>query len=184
MFPELQEIKELPPEPYFQLTGYIEDGMADVVQQWLGFWSIRDTKELLSVYIDSVGGELYAALRIAESFKLSPNRIRTIAVGKCYSGAALIVAAGDHGERYAYHGADLMIHQVQQISGEGQQSLEEKKEELTYLNRVNETMMEFLATFTGKTVAQIKKDTRKDKFMSPAQAQKYGLIDHVVEWRK
>ena len=170
-------------KPSFVLSGEIGASTAVEMLNWLGHWGQECPEEQLTVFIDSIGGDLNPAITIAEAFRISPNRIRTIAMGRCYSAATVIAAAGDKGERYAYPKADFMIHQVR-ISGELQESVSELEETTKQFKRWHEIMLGLVSEFTGKPISQIRKDVVKEKYMTADQARDYGLIDQIIPYKK
>lgn len=170
-------------KPSFFLSGEIERSTPVEVLNWLGHWGQEDPTKQLTVFIDSVGGDLVSSVTIAEAFQISPNKIRTIAVGRCYSGGCLIMAAGDKGERYAWPKADFMIHQVS-LNGSINETTSELEETTKQTKRWNNTMIKMLAEFTGQTPSQIKFDIRKDKYMTAEEARRYGLVDQIIIYPK
>lgn len=174
---------EIIAKPSFMMTGYINGETYEAALNWLGYWRESNYQQRLTVYINSEGTEnLASAMAIAEGFMQSPNPLRTIVTGSCFSGAVLLAAAGNRGERHAFKSAEFMIHQVQ-IEGGGQLSVPDLVISTKTIESSNERFLKLLSLFTGKSVDKIKKDTRNDKYLDAYQAQRYGIIDHVAEWQ-
>lgn len=169
--------------PNFMLTAPIEENIADRMQEWLGYWGVENPTRELSIFIATIGGNLSDSLRVADSMMISPNPIKTIACGECYSGGTLAVAAGSRGNRWAYPNADFLIHGIQ-LSGEADGSLVEQSNEIEHYERLNEMTMRFLAKLTGQPVRILRRDMKKNTYMNAKEAAKYGLIDHIVSYTK
>ncbi len=186
MNPEIPIVQESLHEakPSFMLTGEIEDFTSDEFLEWLGYWGVNDPQKDLSVFINSPGGSYFAATSMAEAMQISPNKIRTVVTGECYSGAAIIAAAGDKNERYAYKASHFMIHQLQTFTFMEQESVAEKEEQFKMLKQINDKAIFLISTFTGQKADKVRKDTKKDKWMDAKAALAYGLVDHIIEWKK
>lgn len=91
--------KDFWPYPSILLAGELTDETSADLLWWLGYWQDHNPHRRLSVFIDSNGGALFAATAVAEAFRVSPNPIATVTIGRSYSGAALITASGDRGQQ-------------------------------------------------------------------------------------
>lgn len=159
-----------------------EDIDADVATEtaamllWL---NKQDSKKEITFYINSVGGSVGdGLLTIYDTMQLIEAPIKTICIGEAYSSGAVLLAAGSPGLRFAYPSARLMIHsiQVSEMSGTQQEIQEETKR----IKKLNYTLMEIIARHTGQPLRKIKKDCVKDKYLTPSEAMKYGIIDKIV----
>jgi ATP-dependent Clp protease protease subunit len=129
------------------------------------------------MYINSPGGSVTAGLAIYDTMQFVKPPVSTLCVGLAASMAALLLAAGAKGRRYALPHSRILIHQL--AGGfEGQASdIEIHAREAL---RQRDILNEILAHHTGQPVKRIEKDTDRDNFMSPQQGVEYGLIDEVL----
>lgn len=159
------------------LGGPIDDEVANIVMAQLLFLESEDNKKDISLYINSPGGVVTAGMAIYDTMQLVKPDVSTICIGQAASAAAVLLAAGTKGKRFALPNARVMIHQVMGGS-EGQATdIEIQTKEIL---RVKKSINDILARHTGKTVAEIENDTDRDYFLSSAEAKKYGLIDSVI----
>jgi len=160
------------------LGGPIDDEVANIVMAQLLFLESEDNKKDISLYINSPGGVVTAGMAIYDTMQLVKPDVSTICIGQAASAAAVLLAAGTKGKRFALPNARVMIHQVMGGS-EGQATdIEIQTKEIL---RVKKSINDILARHTGKTVAEIENDTDRDYFLSSSEAQKYGIIDQVVK---
>lgn len=149
----------------------------DIVAQLLAL----DAKEQnqITLYINSPGGNLTDMSMILDTMAHVKSPISTVAVGLAASAAAVILAAGEPGMRFALPSARVMVHQPRaEGGGRGQASdIEIQAKEIEYLR---ESMENFLSLKTGQSVETIHGDLERDKFLSATEAVTYGLIDAVV----
>jgi len=159
------------------LGGQVNDHVANIVIAQLLHLEAEDTKKDISLYINSPGGSVSAALAMYDTMNHIKPDVSTICVGLAASAAALLLASGKKGKRYALPNAEIMIHQVMG-GAEGQAS----DIEITarHILQVKEKLNRILAQNTGKTTAQVEKDSDRDYYMSAIEAKKYGLIDKVL----
>lgn len=160
------------------LGGPIDDAVANTVIAQLLFLENEDPKKEIKLYINSPGGSVTSTLAMIDTMNHIKPDVSTVCVGIAASGGALILAAGAKGKRFALPNADVMIHQP--LGGaEGQAS--DIAITANKILRTKENINKMLAKFTGKTVAQIEKDSDRDYFMTADEAKKYGLIDEVIK---
>lgn len=160
------------------LGGPIDDEVANIVMAQLLFLESEDPKKDISIYINSPGGVVTAGMAIYDTMQYIKPDVSTICMGQAASAAAVLLAAGSKGKRFALPNARVMIHQVMG-GAEGQATdIEIQAKEIL---RVKKATNEVLAKHTGQTLEKIEKDTDRDYFMSAAEAQKYGLIDKVIK---
>jgi len=160
------------------IGGPIDDHVANLVMAQLLFLDSEDNKKDISIYINSPGGVVTAGLAIYDTIQYVKADVATICIGQAASAAAVLLAAGKKGKRFALPNARVMIHQVMGGS-EGQATdIEIQTREIM---RVKNAINEIISKHTGKTISTIEKDTDRDFYMSAQEAKKYGLIDEVIK---
>lgn len=156
----------------------IEDNMANAVVAQLLFLDAQDSKEDIKMYINSGGGVVTSALAIYDTMQYIKADVSTICIGMAASAASLLLSAGTKGKRLILPNAEVMIHQV--LGGtEGQAS--DIDIHAKHILKTKANLNKILAKHTGKSIAQIEKDTDRDNFMSAEEAKKYGLVDKVIK---
>lgn len=162
------------------LSGPIETGMANLIVAQLLFLESEDPDKDISLYINSPGGEVSAAMAIYDTMNFIKPDVSTLCMGTAASAGAFLLSSGTKGKRYALPHATVMIHQVLGgFRGQGSDIEIHAKETL----RVGGLLNTLLAKNTGQTLKAIERDTNRDNFMSSKDAMDYGLIDKVVENR-
>ncbi len=162
------------------IVGEIEEHMANLVIAQLLFLEAEDPDKDISLYINSPGGVVTAGLAIHDTMQFIKPDVSTMCVGQAASAGAFLLAAGAKGKRYCLPNARIMIHQVLGgFKGQGSDIEIHAKETL----RVGQRLNELLAKHTSQPLKKIKIDTDRDYFMSPKEAQEYGIIDTVMEKR-
>ena len=160
------------------IGGAINDEVANLIIAQILFLQSQDGKDDIRLYINSPGGTVTAALAIYDTMQHVKPDIETICVGQAASAAAVLLAAGEKGKRFALPNSRIMIHQpMGGAEGQASDIAIAAKEIL----RVKETLSEILARHTGKTKTKIEQDSERDRFMSASEAQKYGIIDEVIK---
>ena len=154
----------------------IEDHVANLVIAQLLFLESEDPERDISVYINSPGGVVTSGLAIYDTMQYVRAPVSTICIGMAASMAAVLLAAGAPGKRYALPNSRIMIHQGSGgFRGNAPDALIQMKE-WEHLVEVNH---EILARHTGQPLDKVVKDTDRDYFMSGEQAKDYGIIDAV-----
>lgn len=162
------------------LTGEIETNMANTIVAQLIYLEAVNPDKDISIYINSPGGMVSAGMAIFDTMNFIKCDVSTICIGQAASMASLLLAAGTKGKRMALPNSEIMIHQP--LSGfQGQASDIKIHAENVLKTRAN--MNKIYSEKTGKSVAQIEKDTERDNFMSADEAMKYGLVDKVLAKR-
>lgn len=158
----------------------INDEMANLLIAQLLFLESEDPDKDINLYINSPGGVVTAGLAVYDTMQYIKPDITTLCIGQAASMAALLLAAGTNGKRYALPSSRIMIHQP--MGGfQGQASdIEIQAKEIL---RMKETLNMILKLHTGKGLEQISKDTDRDYFMSGQEALDYGIVDHVIRNR-
>lgn len=148
-----------------------------VVAQLLHLASVDPEKDI-NLYINSPGGSVTAGLAIYDTMQFIRPNVSTICLGQCASMAAVLLAAGEKGKRFALPHSRVLIHQP--LGGaQGQASdIAIQAEEIL---RIREELNHILAKHTGQTVKTIHKDTDRDNIMMAADAVTYGLVDAVIQ---
>ena len=163
------------------IDGEINDAMADLVVAQILFLESENPEKDISIYINSPGGAVTAGLAIYDTMKYVKCDIQTICMGQAASMAAILLAGGTKGKRYALPSSRVMIHQPRG-GVEGQESdISILAKEIIRLKKLS---IQYLADDTGKTVDQISTDIERDFYMSAQDALEYGIIDHVMPSRK
>ena len=135
----------------------------------------------VNIYINSPGGSVDDTLAVFDTMKFMSCNVATYCVGQAASGAAVILAAGTKGRRFALPHSKIMIHQPYGgISGQAT-DIQIQAEEILKAKRL---MNELLADLCGKDVDRVTEDTERDRYMTPQEALEYGLIDEIVEAAK
>ena len=159
----------------------INDAVANTVIAQLLFLESEDPDKDIHLYINSPGGHITAGLAIYDTMQYIKPDVVTICIGQGASMAALLLAAGAKGKRYALPNARILIHQP--MGGAQGQATDidiHAKEILKLRERLNQ----LLAHHTGQDVEKIRKDTERDYFMDSKEALEYGIIDKVITKRE
>lgn len=160
----------------------IDDTVANLVVAQLLFLESEDPDREISLYINSPGGSVTAGLAIYDTMQFVRCPVTTFCVGQCASMAAVLLAAGTPGRRFALPNSRILIHQPHAGGISGQASdIKIAAEEIL---RMRERLNEILAMHTNKAVEQIEKDVDRDRIMSAMQAKEYGIIDLVIKHRE
>ena len=157
--------------------GTITDLLASVIIQRLLFLQYENKTADIHMYINSPGGSVSATLAIYDTMQFLEAPIHTYCMGLAASGAAVLLAAGSKGKRYALPNSKVMIHQPAGYVGGQVSDIEiQAAEILKERQRLNEIM----AKHTGQTVEAIAKETERDKYYHAAEAKAFGLVDEVL----
>ena len=159
------------------LVGPVNDMTANLVVAQLLFLEAENPDKDISLYINSPGGSVTAGMSIYDTMQFIKPDVSTLCIGQAASMGAFLLAAGAKGKRFSLPNSRVMIHQP---SGgfQGQSSdIEIHAKEILYLRG---KLNEILAYHTGKTAAEIDRDTERDNFMSADESVKYGMIDKVI----
>ncbi|MBI2039325.1 MAG: ATP-dependent Clp endopeptidase proteolytic subunit ClpP [Candidatus Niyogibacteria bacterium] len=160
------------------VTGPISDPVANTVIAQLLFLESQDPKKDIELYINSPGGAVSSTLAIYDTMKHIQPDVSTICVGLAASGAAILLAAGAKGKRFALPNAEVMIHQVLGAA-EGQAT--EIEISAKHILRIKEKLNTVLAEETGQSTGKIERDTDRDFFMDAEEAKKYGIVDKIIK---
>jgi ATP-dependent Clp protease protease subunit len=160
------------------LSGQIEDHMANLIVAQMLFLESEDPERDIHLYINSPGGVVSAGMGIYDTMQYLNAPVSTICVGQAASMAAVLLASGAAGKRYALPNARIMIHQP--LGGFQGQATDINIHAQEIL-RLREHLNGILAKHTGQEIDKIAADTERDFFMDSETACTYGIIDSIVE---
>jgi len=159
----------------------VVDSMANTVIAQMLFLESEDPDKDINVYINSPGGSVTAGLAIYDTMQYIKPDIATICMGQTTSMAALLLAAGTKGKRYALPHGRVMIHQP---LGGAQGQATDIDIHAREILKMRDELNDILAKHTGQDIKKIRKDTERDYFMSSEEAKEYGIIDKVISKRE
>lgn len=159
----------------------IDDDVANVVMAQLLHLESSDPDRDISLYINSPGGSFTALTAIYDTMQFIRPDIQTICMGQAASAAAVILAAGTKGKRFALEHARLLIHQPYSEGGGQGSDIEIQAREIL---RMRALLEEILARHSGQDQEQIRRDIERDKILTAHEAVDYGLVDEVITTRK
>jgi len=163
------------------LGGAIDDHVANLIIAQLLFLESSDPTKDIYLYINSPGGSVTSAMAIYDTMNHIKPDVQTICVGVAASAAAVLLSSGQVGKRFILPNAEVMIHQV--MGGvEGQAS--DIEISARHILKIKENLNKILAKNTGKSVAEIEKDSDRDHYLSADEAKKYGLVDEIYRPKK
>ena len=160
------------------LSGPISDATANTVIAQLLFLQHEDPKKDIYLYVNSPGGSVTATLAMYDTMKHIKPDVSTICVGVAASGAAVILAAGAKGKRFALPNAEVMIHQLMG-GAEGQAT--EIEITARHMIKIKDRLNKILSDATGQTIKKVEADSDRDFYMDAEEAKKYGMIDAVLK---
>jgi ATP-dependent Clp protease protease subunit len=163
------------------LTGEIETIHADLIVAELLYLESLDSTQDIYLYINSPGGEVIPGMAIYDTMQYIKAPVATICLGQAASLAAVILASGRKGKRYALPHSRILIHQPW---GGAQGQATDIEIQAKELIRIKRMINEILSKHTGQPVEKIQKDTERDYFMSPEEAKEYGIIDQIISIRE
>ncbi|MDE2925635.1 MAG: ATP-dependent Clp protease proteolytic subunit [Acidobacteriota bacterium] len=157
----------------------IDDNVANLVTAQLLFLEAEGPDKDISLYINSPGGSITAGLAIYDTMQFVKNDVTTICIGQAASMAALLLAAGAPGKRFALPHSRILIHQptMSGLSGQATDIDIHAREIL----RMRDTTNRILAKHTKQTLRRIAKDVDRDFIMATPEAKEYGIIDMTIE---
>jgi ATP-dependent Clp protease protease subunit len=158
----------------------IDDYVANAVCAQLLYLEYKNADKDISIYINSPGGDITALFAIYDTMKFVKNDISTFCYGQAASAAAVILAGGSRGKRFALPHARILIHQPHGGAAGQAADIEIQAKEIV---RMSDLLNEMLATDSGQDVERVARDTDRDFIMSAEEAQVYGIIDEVITSR-
>jgi len=160
----------------------IDDNVANLIMAQLLHLEGDDPDKDIALYINSPGGVMTSLMAIYDTIHFIKPDVATYCMGQAASAAAVLLAAGAPGKRFALPHARIMLHQPHIGGLEGQATdIEIHAKEIV---RVKEEMNQMLAEHTGQSIEKVRIDTDRDFWMTAPEAKTYGVVDEVLEARK
>ena len=159
----------------------INDEVANNVMAQLIFLEYENPEKDITLYINSPGGYVSAGLAIYDTMQHVRPNIATICIGSCASMAAVLLAAGTKGKRYALPHSRIMLHQPSGAATGQSTDIQITAKEII---RTKDTLTEIVAKHTGMPVEEVREKTDRDFYMSPEEAKAFGVIDEIFVPRK
>jgi ATP-dependent Clp protease, protease subunit len=159
----------------------IDDTVANLVSAQLLHLESENPDKPVHIYVNSPGGEITGLFAIYDTMQYIKNDVSTICIGQAASAAAVLLAAGSPGKRYALPHARILIHQPHGGAAGQAVDIEIQAKEII---RMRNLLEEILAHHTGQSVERVRKDSDRDFIMSAAEAKEYGIIDEVLTSRE
>jgi len=160
----------------------IDDNIANLIIAQLLFLEAENPEKDISIYINSPGGSITSGLAIYDTMQYVKPDIQTICLGQAASMAAVLLAAGKKGKRFALPNSRVLIHQpwLQGLGGQATDIDIHAKDILRQRQRLNE----ILANHTGQPIDKIMRDTDRDYILQAQESVDYGLVDQVIAKRE
>ena len=162
------------------ITGTVEDQVASLVCAQLLFLESENPKKDIAMYINSPGGIVTSGLAIYDTMQYIHPAISTVCIGQAASMGSLLLAAGDKEKRFALPNSRIMIHQP---SGGAQGQATDIEIQAREILALRARLNEIYVNHTGQKLSVIEEALERDTYMTPEDAQKFGIIDQVVEQR-
>lgn len=159
----------------------IDEAVANLISAQLIYLEYENPERDISLYVNSPGGQVYAGLAIYDTMQFIRPKVQTYCMGMGMSMAAVLLAAGAKGKRYALPNSKIMIHQGSAGFQGTPTDIEIYAKEALNVRR---QLVEILAEHTGQPIEQIEKDIDRDRFMTAEEAKAYGIIDEIVSKRE
>ncbi len=156
----------------------IDDQIANLVVAQLLFLQSEDPEKDIYLYINSPGGQVAAGLAIYDTMQYIRPKVSTICIGMAYSMAAVLLAGGAEGLRYALPHANILIHQPW---GGMQGQATDIQIHAREILRTREQLNQILSRHTKQPIERVQQDTERDYFLTPEAAKEYGLIDDIIQ---
>ena len=163
------------------LTGPIDDNTASLICAQLLFLESENPKKEISFYINSPGGIVWSGLAIYDTMQYISSEIMTICIGQAASAGSLLLTAGSKDMRFSLPNSRIMVHQP---SGGYQGQVTDIEIQTTEIKKTKEKLNKIYAKHTDNKIEDVEKIMERDKYFSPEEAIKFGLIDKIVENRK
>ncbi|HER23852.1 MAG TPA: ATP-dependent Clp endopeptidase proteolytic subunit ClpP [Candidatus Atribacteria bacterium] len=159
----------------------IDDSMANLIIAQLLFLTATDPEKDIYIYINSPGGSVSSTIAIYDTIQYIKSDVSTTCIGMAASGAALILASGTKGKRFALPNSRIMVHQP---LGGAQGQVTDIEIQTRELKRIKDTINKILTYHTGQKLEKIEKDTDRDFYMTAQESKEYGLVDEVIKSRE
>jgi ATP-dependent Clp protease protease subunit len=158
------------------MVGPVEDHMANLIVAQMLFLESENPDKDINLYINSPGGSVTAGLAIYDTMQFIRPQVSTLCVGQAASMGAFLLAAGASGKRMALPNSRMMLHQPAGGSRGVAADIEIQAQEILL---ARERLNKIIAVHTGQEIERVANDTDRDFWMSPEEAQEYGLVDSV-----
>ena len=162
------------------LGGPVNDHMANLAVAQLLFLANEDPKADISIYVNSPGGSVTSGLAIVDTMRFVPCDVATYIIGQAASMGSVIACSGAKGKRYALPNSENLMHQPL-IGGVLEGQATDLEIEARHILRMREQLYDIYARQTDKPKTQIAEDCERNKWLTAAEMQTYGLIDRVLE---
>ena len=159
----------------------IDDFTANIVIAQLLFLEATDPDKDIYIYINSPGGSVSSTIAIYDTIQYIRSDVSTICIGMAASGAALILASGAKGKRFALPNSRIMVHQP---LGGAQGQVTDIEIQTRELKRIKDSLNRILTHHTGQKLEKVEKDTERDFYMTAQESKEYGLVDEVIKSRE
>ena len=159
----------------------VDDTVANLIMAQLIHLEAEDPSKDISIYVNSPGGSITALFAIYDTMQYIKPDVSTLCMGQAASAAAVLLAAGAQGKRYALPHARILIHQPHGQAGGQAVDIEIQAREILRYRRL---LDELLAEHTGQTLEKVSKDTDRDFIMTAEEAKAYGIVDEIISSRK
>jgi len=159
----------------------VDDTVANLIMAQLIHLEAEDPAKDISIYINSPGGSITALFAIYDTMQYVKPDISTLCMGQAASAAAVLLAAGTKGKRYALPHSRILIHQPHGQAGGQAVDIEIQAKEILRYRRL---LDEILALHSGQTLEKVSKDTDRDFIMTSDEAKAYGIVDEIITTRE
>lgn len=160
----------------------VDDHVASLIVAQMLFLESEDPEKPITLYINSPGGSVTAGMAIYDTMQLIKPEVKTFCIGLAASMGAVLLAGGAKGKRYALPNCRVLIHQPM-IYGIGGQATDIEIHAREIL-KTRESLNKIIAYHTGQPLERVAADTERDYWMSPEEAEEYGIVDEVIRKRE
>ncbi|KAG8470715.1 hypothetical protein KFE25_009136 [Diacronema lutheri] len=171
----------LPRQRAIYLSGPIDDVSAKLVIGQLLALEFDQPGEPITLFVTSRGGKVYSGLGIIDMMNLISSPVRTVCVGHCESMGAMILAAGEPGQRFALPHARIMLHQPFARLGDVKRTAEDVRLHADELCKTRATLLELITRATGRSTKEVEFVFDKDSYFTATEARDIGVIDRIAE---
>lgn len=162
------------------LTGVVDESISSLLVAQLLFLESENAEKPINFYINSPGGSVTAGMAIYDAMQYIRSPVHTIAMGQAYSMGSLLLTAGAAGHRYSLPNTSIMIHQP---SGGCRGQATDMQLQVNLINRMKKDLNNIYVKHTGQPLKVVEEAMERDNFMTPLQAKKFKLIDHIITTR-
>ena len=160
------------------LAGPVTDPLANSVIAQMLFLASEDPKKEIRLYINSPGGSVTAGLAIYDTMQYVKCPVSTFCIGMAASMAAVLLAAGTKGKRFALPNSEILLHQVAGgVSGQAVEIEITAKQIVKIKDKINR----ILSKHTGQPLKKVEKDADRDFYLTPEEAKNYGIVDGIIQ---